>query len=504
MKKNMLRLTVIASLMAPSYGANAFAVADASKYGEKVMENITRIMENEQFGAIFKAGMDHLSEMIGLGVDATNNAFGNLIKREGKKEEELQNKEILEESVPAASGCHVLTRSIIAEDTDCSAENFSKEILQKSRSYISSKSAYKKSNNNSGTVDELLDNLGDKINEKIKEDPEVRMINFMILFGDNPDYLTLSPEDEEAMRDMITLMAPPFNPSDVRLSNMMASKEESVTALEEQIDMDVVRSSLVNLLSKRISYNGGFSVLHNLQAAADDQFDPKEDFSGYYTGSGEDPFEGFDTIDITTGQRKGDGEDDGEDDEFGLPVKQPFRISSHFDPFRLHPVLKRTTPHNGTDFAVGIGTPVFAPADGVVYEAAHRAGNGNFIRIRHANNMKTYYLHLSKFIVKSGPVKRGQLIALSGNTGRSTGPHLHYELHNSQGPIDSQKGVSNQSLSHEIQNSEVAMPTSILRDRMLTKSFLINLALEELKADINREFILSTKLANTIRKHNEK
>ncbi|MGB7994985.1 MAG: murein DD-endopeptidase MepM [Photobacterium halotolerans] len=111
------------------------------------------------------------------------------------------------------------------------------------------------------------------------------------------------------------------------------------------------------------------------------------------------------------------------------PTQKRFRISSSFDPHRKHPVTHRVSPHNGTDFATPVGTPVLATGDGVVVKAQKHALAGNFIMIKHGREYSTRYLHLSKILVKVGQkVRMGDKIALSGNTGRSTGPHLHYEL----------------------------------------------------------------------------
>lgn len=114
------------------------------------------------------------------------------------------------------------------------------------------------------------------------------------------------------------------------------------------------------------------------------------------------------------------------------------RVSSHFNPRRLHPVTRRVAPHKGVDFAVRSGTPIIAPADGVVEHIAYQAnGAGRYIKLRHGGQYTTVYMHLSRSLVKVGQsVKKGQRIALSGNTGRSTGAHLHYEFHINGRPVN--------------------------------------------------------------------
>ncbi|WP_392561560.1 murein DD-endopeptidase MepM [Orbus sturtevantii] len=112
------------------------------------------------------------------------------------------------------------------------------------------------------------------------------------------------------------------------------------------------------------------------------------------------------------------------------PLDKQARISSPFNPRRLHPVTKKIAPHNGVDFAVSRGTPVLSVGEGEVVIAKYSGSAGNFIAIRHGRQYTTKYMHLDKILVKPGQqVKKGDKIGLSGNTGRSTGPHLHYELH---------------------------------------------------------------------------
>lgn len=119
------------------------------------------------------------------------------------------------------------------------------------------------------------------------------------------------------------------------------------------------------------------------------------------------------------------------------PLQRTFAVSSAFNPRRLHPITQRVSPHNGTDFRTPVGTPVLAPADGVVTRIENHPFAGKYIEIQHFGSFKTRYLHLDRFLVKRGQqVSRGQRIALSGNTGRSTGPHLHYELHVNNRPVN--------------------------------------------------------------------
>ncbi|GLS90922.1 peptidase M23 [Psychromonas marina] len=122
------------------------------------------------------------------------------------------------------------------------------------------------------------------------------------------------------------------------------------------------------------------------------------------------------------------------------PLDGRYRISSSFNPKRLHPITKRVRPHNGTDFAVGVGHKVYSIGDGVVQFAGYHPAAGNYIVIKHGRKYTTRYLHLSKLYVRKGQrIKMGKLIGKSGNTGRSTGPHLHYEFHIYGKPVNPMK-----------------------------------------------------------------
>jgi len=106
------------------------------------------------------------------------------------------------------------------------------------------------------------------------------------------------------------------------------------------------------------------------------------------------------------------------------------RISSGFG-YRRHPVLGYNKLHKGMDFAAPTGTPIYAAGDGVLEYAARNGSFGNYARIRHNSKLKTAYAHMSKFkkgMHKGKTVKQGEVIGYIGTTGRSTGPHLHYEV----------------------------------------------------------------------------
>jgi murein DD-endopeptidase MepM/ murein hydrolase activator NlpD len=122
----------------------------------------------------------------------------------------------------------------------------------------------------------------------------------------------------------------------------------------------------------------------------------------------------------------------------GLPMRKAFlrapveftRISSVFNPHRLHPILNLIRGHMGTDYAAPVGTPVHAAGDGRVSFAGRRGGYGNAVMLAHTSSVSTLYGHMSRFarnVHMGSHVQQGEVIGYVGMTGLATGPHLHYE-----------------------------------------------------------------------------
>jgi len=125
-----------------------------------------------------------------------------------------------------------------------------------------------------------------------------------------------------------------------------------------------------------------------------------------------------------------------------IPAIQPIkntdlsRMASGFG-MRLHPILKSWRMHNGMDFTAPTGTPIFASGNGKVIKSTRSSTFGKVIYIDHGYGYKTIYAHMSKTVARRGQkVKRGDLIGYVGNTGRSAGPHLHYEVHKNDRPVN--------------------------------------------------------------------
>ena len=122
-----------------------------------------------------------------------------------------------------------------------------------------------------------------------------------------------------------------------------------------------------------------------------------------------------------------------------LPSRRPvdqMRLTSSFGT-RSDPFSGRRARHNGIDIPGATGTPIYATADGNVGRAQRLGGYGNYVEIEHGNAIQTRYGHMSQILVEPGQrVRRGDMIGLVGSTGRSTGPHLHYEVRIAGAPVN--------------------------------------------------------------------
>ena len=144
-------------------------------------------------------------------------------------------------------------------------------------------------------------------------------------------------------------------------------------------------------------------------------------------------------------QGKGDEESGSYYDQSGKSLQQKAgfniepvvytRISSPFG-YRVHPVLHTVRMHTGIDYAAPSGTPIKATADGVITFKGWKGGYGNTVMIRHSNGVETLYGHMSAFTPAQGTVRAGEVIGFVGTTGRSTGPHLHYEARVNSQPVN--------------------------------------------------------------------
>lgn len=129
-----------------------------------------------------------------------------------------------------------------------------------------------------------------------------------------------------------------------------------------------------------------------------------------------------------------------------LPIGRPVAgaITSRYGK-RKDPLKKGTAFHTGIDFRGKRGEKIYATGDGVVTKAQYNGSYGNYVEISHGNGYKTSFAHMKKYLVEKGDqIHRGQVVGLVGNSGRSTGPHLHYEIHLNKKTVNPYKFLTNQ------------------------------------------------------------
>lgn len=127
------------------------------------------------------------------------------------------------------------------------------------------------------------------------------------------------------------------------------------------------------------------------------------------------------------------------------------KLTSNYG-YRVHPVYRRREFHSGIDIAVPMGSPVYASESGVVIYSGWSKGYGNLVIIKHRDNKSTYYGHNLELLVKEGErVNQGKIIAFSGNTGISTGPHLHFEIRVNGRTVDPMKYLNKHYLNNGFQ-----------------------------------------------------
>ena len=189
-------------------------------------------------------------------------------------------------------------------------------------------------------------------------------------------------------------------------------------ALQGHLSMDELeRGDRLRVIGQEVTVLGDFARYTGIEAVEVVPANPKREalrvyyfddasLRGYYDATGKSPYEG--------GWRK--------------PIPGA-AITSAFNPRRMHPILHKVMPHMGTDIGAPLGTPVGASAPGSVSYIGPGGPAGNLLKVMHANGIETGYAHLSRYVagIKVGDkVKRLQTIGYVGNTGRSTGPHLHF------------------------------------------------------------------------------
>lgn len=187
----------------------------------------------------------------------------------------------------------------------------------------------------------------------------------------------------------------------------------------------------------RIAKNDSFKVVYEEKFVDDKSIGIGKIKSAYFNHAGKEYYAFLYNQDGETGYF----------DQFGLSLKKQFlktplkftRISSKFTFSRFHPVLRKSMPHTGIDYAAPNGTPVKAIGDGIVTFAQYSGAAGKYIKIKHNSTYGSGYMHLSNFgkgIRPGARVRQGDIIGYVGSTGRSTGPHLDFRFWINEKPFN--------------------------------------------------------------------
>ena len=230
-----------------------------------------------------------------------------------------------------------------------------------------------------------------------------------------------------------------------KLAENTITKSLYASAMESNIEPNVI-IEFARIFGFEIDFQRDIRKNDYFQILYEQLYDENDEF--YKTGSIIYAFMSVNKRDIVL-YKFGDDKNYGYYDLNGRSIEKALmktpingaRLSSSYG-MRKHPILGFTKKHNGTDFAAPTGTPIMASGSGTIVKAKWCGGGGNCIKIKHNSTYSTVYAHMKNFAkgMRVGKkVKQGQIIGYVGSTGMSTGPHLHYEVHVNNKPVNSQK-----------------------------------------------------------------
>lgn len=250
---------------------------------------------------------------------------------------------------------------------------------------------------------------------------------------------TLNEDDARDALLAIDILANPERDIDpvMQIKSGVDYQSEYVTNARKALIINIIKQYLSDPVTERLGVGNAKTSLESMQEG--DEFAPTEPIEGGSSFLEElvDDMANNEEVEEEDGNEESFPSSSGDGVLSGLasPMKYT-RISSHFSPARLHPIKGKLEAHKGVDFAAPVGTPIYAPADGNILKAGLDSkglneGFGRMLIINHGNNLYTWYGHLNAWgegMSTGTDVKKGDLVAYSGNTGGSTGPHLHYEV----------------------------------------------------------------------------
>lgn len=241
------------------------------------------------------------------------------------------------------------------------------------------------------------------------------------------------------------LGAKPLSAEQVQLLNQVQERDtlymqQSMQQLAQRVGTLQAKVVEMEQLGRRVAETAGLQYTDPEIAS---QIDSEEDYS--FIGNAQDLGRQLDSLHQSVSQRQDwlAMLDTALSQRLGNQARYPSihpvdasYVSSNFG-WRIHPITKRSTLHEGIDFSAPVGTPIVAASGGIVTEARYRSGYGKMVEISHGDGLVTRYAHASSILVRLGDVvEKGQLIARVGATGRTTGAHLHFEVRLEDQPLD--------------------------------------------------------------------
>lgn len=441
-KKTLLTTTIIGIALASS---NAQAtrwcgtpicpgdlVFDKTKLAaNQYLQNIKDNFVDNMLIPIIEEGMSQQVELMGQSMIGSAKTS---IQEVGKKTDtikELSNTKMLANLQPTPEeACSLLTwQDYMATDSKAIAN----DVISKNDSKIATRAI----RGESESTQNIINRQYTQLEEISNANGDRSIYNLDTLYSND----TLNEDDARDALLAVDILTNPERDIEtvIEIEDSNDYKSEYVGNAREALIINVVRQYLSDPITERLGVGNAQTSLESMQEG--DEFAPSEPVNDGSTFL-------EDLVDDMANNEEREENNEEDSESFppssaegvlsgfpAAPLKYT-RISSHFSPARMHPVKGEIRPHKGVDFAAPVGTPIYAPADGSILKAGLDSaglndGFGRMLIINHGNGLHTWYGHLNAWgedISNGVSVEKGDLVAYSGNTGISSGPHLHYEI----------------------------------------------------------------------------
>jgi len=437
-KKTLLTTTIIGITLASSSAHARWCgypvcpgdqVFDKTKYAaNEYLQNIKNNFVDNMLVPIIEEGMAEQVKMLGQQMSTQINKS---IQDVGKKTDtvtNLRNIKTLADLQPTPEeACSLLTWQ---DYMDTNSTEIANEVISNNSTRIATRAIKGDSESRQNIINRQYRQL-----KQLRNSNEERSIyNLDTLYSND----TLNEDDARDALLAVDILANPERDinSVMEIRSGDSYKSEYVTNARKALIINVIKQYLSDPVTERLGVGNSQTSLESMQEG--DESAPTEPVEGGATFLEELVDDMANNEEVESNDEESFPPSSGEGVLSGFPAAplKYTRISSHFNPTRVHPVTGEVRPHKGVDFAAPVGTPIYAPADGNILKAGLDSaglnnGFGRMLIINHGNNLYTWYGHLDAWgegVSTGDNVKKGDLVAYSGNTGISSGPHLHYEI----------------------------------------------------------------------------